>query len=123
MDETTFQLSYTHRRSSLGFAFLRSSLQVYYWKQHKHNQHHMEKHILDFSGNHSRGMLPGLQPFSLYSFNVRVYNGKGEGPPSPTQQFETPEGGEEEAEGPSSERSGQVMTKCKKRGRVPCRRP
>lgn len=68
--------------------------QVYYWKQHKHNQHHMEKHILNFSGNHSRGMLPGLHPFSLYSFNVRVYNGKGEGPPSATQQFETPEGGE-----------------------------
>lgn len=67
---------------------------MYYWKQHKHNQHHMEKHILNFSGNHSRGMLPGLHPFSLYSFNVRVYNGKGEGPPSPTQQFETPEGGE-----------------------------
>ncbi|XP_075905743.1 neuronal cell adhesion molecule-like isoform X3 [Nelusetta ayraudi] len=71
---------------------------VYYWKQHKHNQHHMEKHILNFSGNHSRGMLPGLHPFSLYSFNVRVYNGKGEGPPSPTQQFETPEG----APGPPS---------------------
>lgn len=70
-------------------------LQVYYWKQHKHNPHHMEKHILNFNGNHSRGMLPGLHPFSLYSFNVRVYNGKGEGPPSPTEQFETPEGGED----------------------------
>lgn len=38
-------------------------------------------------------MLPGLHPFSLYSFNVRVYNGKGEGPASLPQQFETPEGG------------------------------
>lgn len=72
--------------------------QVYYWKQHKHNPHHMEKHILNFNGNHSRGMLPGLHPFSLYSFNVRVYNGKGEGPPSPNQQFETPEGGEDARE-------------------------
>ncbi|XP_060932063.1 neuronal cell adhesion molecule-like isoform X17 [Limanda limanda] len=68
---------------------------VYYWKErslHKHNPFHMEKLILMFSGNHSHGMVPGLHPFSLYSFNVRVYNGKGEGPVSPTQQFETPEG-------------------------------
>nr|XP_019934679.1 PREDICTED: neuronal cell adhesion molecule-like isoform X16 [Paralichthys olivaceus] len=68
---------------------------VYYWKErslHKHNPYHMEKLILTFSGNHSHGMVPGLHPFSLYSFNVRVYNGKGEGPVSPTQQFETPEG-------------------------------
>ncbi|XP_071753593.1 neuronal cell adhesion molecule-like isoform X8 [Centroberyx gerrardi] len=68
---------------------------VYYWRErslHKHNPHHVEKQILTFSGNHSHGMLPGLHPFSLYSFNIRVYNGKGEGPPSPSQQFETPEG-------------------------------
>ncbi|KAL7402587.1 hypothetical protein ABVT39_017151 [Epinephelus coioides] len=68
---------------------------VYYWRErslHKHNPHHVEKQILTFSGNHTHGMLPGLHPFSLYSFNVRVFNGKGEGPPSPTQQFETPEG-------------------------------
>ncbi|KAI3371155.1 hypothetical protein L3Q82_023780, partial [Scortum barcoo] len=68
---------------------------VYYWRErslHKHNPHHVEKQILTFSGNHSRGMLPGLHPFSLYSFNVRVFNGRGEGPHSPTQQFETPEG-------------------------------
>ncbi|XP_035012612.1 neuronal cell adhesion molecule isoform X17 [Hippoglossus stenolepis] len=68
---------------------------VYYWKErslHKHNPYHMEKLILMFSGNHSHGMVPGLHPFSVYSFNVRVYNGKGEGPVSPTQQFDTPEG-------------------------------
>ncbi|KAF1386942.1 hypothetical protein PFLUV_G00100080 [Perca fluviatilis] len=68
---------------------------VYYWRErslHKHNPHHVEKQILTFSGNHTHGMLPGLHPFSLYSFNVRVYNGKGDGPPSPDQQFETPEG-------------------------------
>ncbi|XP_039988696.1 neuronal cell adhesion molecule-like isoform X2 [Xiphias gladius] len=68
---------------------------VYYWRErslHKHNPNLFEKLILTFSGNHSHGKLPGLHPFSLYSFNVRVYNGKGEGPPSPTQQFETPEG-------------------------------
>ncbi|XP_054631453.1 neuronal cell adhesion molecule-like isoform X16 [Dunckerocampus dactyliophorus] len=69
--------------------------QVYYWRErslHKHNGHHTEKQILTFSRNHSHAKLPGLHPFSLYSFNVRVYNGKGEGPPSATQQFETPEG-------------------------------
>uniref|UniRef100_A0A667WM28 Neuronal cell adhesion molecule n=1 Tax=Myripristis murdjan TaxID=586833 RepID=A0A667WM28_9TELE len=68
---------------------------VYYGRErslHKHNPHHEEKHIMTFSGNHSHGMLPGLHPFSLYSFHVRVFNGKGEGPPSPSQQFETPEG-------------------------------
>ncbi|XP_035858866.1 neuronal cell adhesion molecule-like isoform X26 [Sander lucioperca] len=68
---------------------------VYYWRErslHKHNPHHVEKQILTFSGNRTHGMLPGLHPFSLYSFNVRVYNGKGDGPPSPDQQFETPEG-------------------------------
>ncbi|XP_062277342.1 neuronal cell adhesion molecule-like isoform X8 [Scomber scombrus] len=68
---------------------------VYYWRErslHKHNPHHVEKQILTFSGNHTHGMLPGLHAFSLYSFNVKVFNGKGEGPASPTQQFETPEG-------------------------------
>ncbi|XP_053174676.1 neuronal cell adhesion molecule-like isoform X2 [Scomber japonicus] len=68
---------------------------VYYWRErslHKHNPHHVEKQILTFSGNHTHGMLPGLHPFSLYSFNVKVFNGKGEGPASPTQQFETHEG-------------------------------
>ncbi|XP_030588361.1 neuronal cell adhesion molecule-like isoform X2 [Archocentrus centrarchus] len=67
---------------------------VYYWRNHhyKHSPHHMEQDILTFSGNHSHGMLPGLHPFSLYFFNVRVYNGKGDGPPSSTQQFKMPEG-------------------------------
>ncbi|XP_067357760.1 neuronal cell adhesion molecule-like isoform X5 [Channa argus] len=68
---------------------------VYYWRErslHKHNPHHVQKQILTFSGNHTHGMLPGLHPFSLYSFNVRVFNGKGEGPSSRTKEFETPEG-------------------------------
>ncbi|XP_024911948.1 neuronal cell adhesion molecule isoform X2 [Cynoglossus semilaevis] len=68
---------------------------VYYWKAHslhKHNPHHDEKRILTFTGNHTHGRLPDLHPFSLYTFNVRVYNGKGEGPASPNQQFQTPEG-------------------------------
>nr|XP_046201001.1 neuronal cell adhesion molecule-like isoform X14 [Oncorhynchus gorbuscha] len=68
---------------------------VYYWRErslHKHNPHRVEQQLLSFSGNKSHGMLPGLQPYSLYLFNVRVYNGKGEGPASSNLQFETPEG-------------------------------
>uniref|UniRef100_A0A8C7UMM9 Neuronal cell adhesion molecule n=1 Tax=Oncorhynchus mykiss TaxID=8022 RepID=A0A8C7UMM9_ONCMY len=68
---------------------------VYYWRErslHKHNPHHVEQQVLTFSGNKSHGMLPGLQPYSLYLFNVRVFNSKGEGPASSNQQFETPEG-------------------------------
>ncbi|XP_070973369.1 neuronal cell adhesion molecule-like isoform X6 [Oncorhynchus clarkii lewisi] len=68
---------------------------VYYWRErslHKHNPHRVEQQFLSFSGNKSHGMLPGLQPYSLYLFNIRVYNGKGEGPASSNLQFETPEG-------------------------------
>ncbi|XP_055789316.1 neuronal cell adhesion molecule-like isoform X15 [Salvelinus fontinalis] len=68
---------------------------VYYWLErslHKHNSHRVEQQLLTFSGNKSHGMLPGLQPYSLYLFNVRVFNGKGEGPASSNLQFETPEG-------------------------------
>lgn len=68
---------------------------VYYWRErrehreHNHNLHHVEKQILTFSGNHSRAMLPGLLPSSNYSVNVCVFNGKGVGPSSTTQTFET----------------------------------
>ncbi|XP_062317474.1 neuronal cell adhesion molecule-like isoform X11 [Osmerus eperlanus] len=68
---------------------------LFYWKEqslHKHNSHHVEQHVLLFSGNKSHGMLPGLEPFSLYAFNVRAYNSRGEGPACTSQQFETPEG-------------------------------
>ncbi|XP_047451803.1 neuronal cell adhesion molecule-like isoform X12 [Mugil cephalus] len=63
---------------------------VYYWRNH--NLHKHNPVILSFSGNHTHGMLPGLHPFSHYSFHVRVCNGKGEGPASKDQQFKTPEG-------------------------------
>ncbi|XP_061770258.1 neuronal cell adhesion molecule a isoform X6 [Nerophis ophidion] len=48
--------------------------------------------VLTFSGNSTEGSLPGLQPYSLYNLFIRVLNNKGEGPPSPDKQFETPEG-------------------------------
>ncbi|XP_030631264.1 neuronal cell adhesion molecule isoform X18 [Chanos chanos] len=68
---------------------------VYYMKQrdqHKHNGHHTEQQVLNFSANKTHGKLPGLHPYSSYKLNVRVFNNRGEGPPSPTLQFETPEG-------------------------------
>ncbi|XP_017554854.1 neuronal cell adhesion molecule-like isoform X14 [Pygocentrus nattereri] len=72
---------------------------VYYWKErslHKHNghghPHHMEQQTLTFGENRSHGKLPGLHPYSLYKVNIRVFNGRGEGPASTSQQFETPEG-------------------------------
>uniref|UniRef100_A0A8C5GPT0 Neural cell adhesion molecule L1 n=1 Tax=Gouania willdenowi TaxID=441366 RepID=A0A8C5GPT0_GOUWI len=51
-----------------------------------------QEQVLTFSGNHSEGQLPDLQPYSVYSLFIRVLNNKGEGPPSPTKTFETPEG-------------------------------
>ncbi|TNN73692.1 Neuronal cell adhesion molecule [Liparis tanakae] len=52
-----------------------------------------QEQVLTFSGNRSEGRLPGLQPYSLYNLTVRVLNNKGEGPPSPSKTFKTPEGG------------------------------
>ncbi|XP_067346746.1 neuronal cell adhesion molecule a isoform X13 [Channa argus] len=51
-----------------------------------------QQYVLTFSGNRSEGRLPGLQPYSVYSVFIRVLNNKGEGPPSASKTFETPEG-------------------------------
>ncbi|KAL2093609.1 hypothetical protein ACEWY4_010921 [Coilia grayii] len=68
---------------------------VYYWRKgslHHHNPHHSEQQVLTFNGNRTHGKLPGLHPFSRYTLNVRVFNGRGEGPASINEEFETPEG-------------------------------
>ncbi|XP_074870694.1 neuronal cell adhesion molecule isoform X2 [Carettochelys insculpta] len=69
---------------------------IYYWKvqnlSKRRRRRHVEKKILTFSGNKTHGMLPGLEPYSSYRLNVRVVNGKGEGPASPDKLFKTPEG-------------------------------
>ncbi|XP_059581979.1 neuronal cell adhesion molecule isoform X9 [Alligator mississippiensis] len=68
---------------------------IYYWKVQSLSQRsrrHVEKKILTFNGNRTHGMLPGLEPYSSYRLNVRVVNGKGEGPASPDKIFKTPEG-------------------------------
>ncbi|XP_011611734.2 neuronal cell adhesion molecule a isoform X10 [Takifugu rubripes] len=51
-----------------------------------------QEQVLTFSGNRSEGRLPGLQPYSVYNLSIRVFNNKGEGPPSQSSRFETPEG-------------------------------
>ncbi|XP_051001404.1 neuronal cell adhesion molecule isoform X24 [Acomys russatus] len=68
---------------------------IYYWKTQsssKRHRRHIEKKILTFQGSKTHGMLPGLQPYSHYALNVRVVNGKGEGPASADRGFHTPEG-------------------------------
>ncbi|XP_063783380.1 neuronal cell adhesion molecule isoform X11 [Pseudophryne corroboree] len=68
---------------------------VYYWKAQNplnRNRRHLEKWMLTFAGNRTHGMLPGLLPNTNYFLNVRVVNGKGEGPSSKDKYFETPEG-------------------------------
>ncbi|XP_077121218.1 neuronal cell adhesion molecule isoform X18 [Ranitomeya variabilis] len=86
------------RWDSVPLTSVRGHLQgyrVYYWKaQNKtnRNRRHIEKWMLPFAGNRTHGMLPGLQPNTHYFLNVRVVNGKGEGPSSKDKYFETPEG-------------------------------
>ncbi|XP_040266831.1 neuronal cell adhesion molecule isoform X11 [Bufo bufo] len=86
------------RWDSVPLTSVRGHLQgyrVYYWKaqnQTNRNRRHIEKWMLPFAGNRTHGMLPGLQPNTNYFLNVRVVNGKGEGPSSKDKYFETPEG-------------------------------
>ncbi|XP_075130317.1 neuronal cell adhesion molecule isoform X8 [Leptodactylus fuscus] len=86
------------RWDSVPLTSVRGHLQgyrVYYWKAQNstnRNRRHIEKWMLPFSGNRTHGMLPGLQPNTNYFLNVRVVNGKGEGPSSKDKYFETPEG-------------------------------
>ncbi|XDV53636.1 hypothetical protein PO909_022085 [Leuciscus waleckii] len=59
---------------------------------HRHNSHHGEQRSESFGPNRTRGKLPDLHPFSVYSLHVRAFNSRGEGPASAPQRFETPEG-------------------------------
>ncbi|XP_068132651.1 neuronal cell adhesion molecule isoform X25 [Hyperolius riggenbachi] len=83
---------------SVPLTTVRGHLQGYrvdYWKalnRTNRNRRHIEKWMLTFAGNRTHGMLPGLLPNTNYFLNVRVVNGKGEGPPSKDKYFETPEG-------------------------------
>uniref|UniRef100_A0A671RR82 Neural cell adhesion molecule L1 n=1 Tax=Sinocyclocheilus anshuiensis TaxID=1608454 RepID=A0A671RR82_9TELE len=59
---------------------------------HRHNSHHSKQSTEIFSPNKTRGKLPDLLPYSVYSLRVTAFNGRGEGPSSVPQRFETPEG-------------------------------
>uniref|UniRef100_A0A3Q1B4Z0 Neural cell adhesion molecule L1 n=1 Tax=Amphiprion ocellaris TaxID=80972 RepID=A0A3Q1B4Z0_AMPOC len=77
----------------VAFPSVRGKLQGYKkQKLSKKGRQPQEEQVLSFSGNRSEGRLPGLQPYSVYSLFVKVLNSKGEGPPSPSKTFETPEG-------------------------------
>ncbi|XP_056100450.1 neuronal cell adhesion molecule a isoform X12 [Rhinichthys klamathensis goyatoka] len=68
---------------------------VSYWKMrslHKQDFEHERPQVLIFNGNETEVRLPGLNPYSQYALNIRAFNGKGDGPTSSEQQFETPEG-------------------------------
>ncbi|XP_077090638.1 neuronal cell adhesion molecule a isoform X19 [Siphateles boraxobius] len=68
---------------------------VSYWKMrslHKQDFEHERPQVLIFNGNETEGRLSGLNPYSQYAFNIRAFNGKGDGPTSSNKQFETPEG-------------------------------
>ncbi|KAM8909437.1 neuronal cell adhesion molecule a isoform 2-T2 [Spinachia spinachia] len=83
----------------VSFPSVRGQLQgykVYYRRErglHETEEDTQEQElVLTFSGNLSEGRLPGLQPYSTYNLTIRVLNNKGEGPPSPSKTFKTPEG-------------------------------
>ncbi|XP_044041645.1 neuronal cell adhesion molecule a isoform X2 [Siniperca chuatsi] len=83
----------------VSFSSVRGKLQgykVYYQRERglheAEGETEQQEQVLTFSGNRSEGRLPGLQPYSLYNLSIRVLNNKGEGPPSPSKKFETPEG-------------------------------
>ncbi|XP_038636510.1 neuronal cell adhesion molecule a isoform X21 [Scyliorhinus canicula] len=80
------------RKSIRGFP---KGYKVYYWKQGsliKRVKGHTDVKFLSFPADKNHGMLPGLEPFSVYKLNVRVLNGKGEGPASDDMVLKTPEG-------------------------------
>ncbi|XP_066526064.1 neuronal cell adhesion molecule a isoform X1 [Hoplias malabaricus] len=71
------------------------SYKVYYWKERSllnEESKAEEPQELTFSGNETKGRLLYLHPYSQYSINVRAFNGRGDGPHSTDQKFETPEG-------------------------------
>ncbi|XP_069501495.1 neural cell adhesion molecule L1 isoform X2 [Ambystoma mexicanum] len=68
---------------------------IYYWierqTENRHKRHTM-KHLAIIRGDHHRAEISGLEPYKPYNLDVRVFNGKGDGPPSEVSSFTTPEG-------------------------------
>nr|XP_033776651.1 neural cell adhesion molecule L1 isoform X2 [Geotrypetes seraphini] len=61
-------------------------------KQELRSRRHIKHHVFIVRGDQHHATIQGLEPFSHYSLRVLVFNGKGEGPPSPAKPFQTPEG-------------------------------
>lgn len=55
-----------------------------------------ETTMVETEPNELSKVISGLRPYSLYTLAVTVFNSKGDGPPSETVTFRTPEGGEKE---------------------------
>lgn len=67
-----------------------------YWRRRsllKQDPNPEKPQLIIFRENETVGHLSDLHPYSQYIFNIRVFNGKGDGPTSSDQQFTTPEGG------------------------------
>ncbi|XP_041093113.1 neural cell adhesion molecule L1-like isoform X2 [Polyodon spathula] len=69
---------------------------VHYWRSRtlleRPKRHASDRFSLTVPGGRSHALLSGLQPFSVYYVEVRVFNGRGEGPASEPLRFDTPEG-------------------------------
>ncbi|XP_056603801.1 neuronal cell adhesion molecule a isoform X6 [Triplophysa dalaica] len=68
---------------------------VSYWRRRsllKQDPNPEKPQLIIFRENETVGHLSDLHPYSQYIFNIRVFNGKGDGPTSSDQQFTTPEG-------------------------------
>uniref|UniRef100_UPI00358F57EF neuronal cell adhesion molecule-like isoform X2 n=1 Tax=Myxine glutinosa TaxID=7769 RepID=UPI00358F57EF len=69
---------------------------VSYQKMKEHpgrQRRHAKKEVFRFPPTQASGVLPGLKPYSTYKMDIRVVNGKGEGPPSdPSINVHMPEG-------------------------------
>ncbi|XP_078465705.1 neuronal cell adhesion molecule-like isoform X4 [Lampetra planeri] len=79
---------------------------VFYWKvrellghptqqqqqRRRRRRRRSDRRFLVFTPDQRHGVVPGLEPFSSYQLDVRVSNGRSDGPPSPARSFQTPEG-------------------------------
>ncbi|XP_057179593.1 neuronal cell adhesion molecule a isoform X5 [Triplophysa rosa] len=68
---------------------------VSYWRMRsllKQDPNPEKPQSIIFRENETVGHLSDLHPYSQYILNIRVFNGKGDGPTSSDQQFTTPEG-------------------------------
>ncbi|XP_044538836.1 neural cell adhesion molecule L1 [Gracilinanus agilis] len=73
---------------------LRGFRVTYWWVNSRwsRSKRHTPKMIIDKPAGAMEAVLPDLRPYSIYSVQVQVFNGRGLGPPSETMQFRTEEG-------------------------------